>query len=251
MKRMMSYFGSKWRIAKKYPPPIHDTIIEPFCGSAGYSTHYPHKKIYLYDKNEKVIAVWDYMIHVKLSELRRLPTHIPDLDDVKLPQEVKWMIGFWMGYASLKPATQDKYHKLDPEKKGHWNERVIARLVQQIPRIRHWKAYCKSYEEVPDRLGTWFIDPPYEGRLGKLYPESGAAIDYSDLCDWTLTRPGQVIVCEGRDAGWLPFRELIPLRKIVTSPFHSNANSNKRAEMIWTKNCEAPRRGFGIQLRRQ
>jgi hypothetical protein len=34
---MFTYLGGKWRLAPKYPPPIHDTIIEPFCGSAGYS----------------------------------------------------------------------------------------------------------------------------------------------------------------------------------------------------------------------
>ena len=34
------YYGGKWRAAPKYPPPEHDTIVEPFAGAAGYATRY-------------------------------------------------------------------------------------------------------------------------------------------------------------------------------------------------------------------
>jgi site-specific DNA-adenine methylase len=34
------YYGSKWRAARAYPPPLHRQIVEPFAGSAGYALRY-------------------------------------------------------------------------------------------------------------------------------------------------------------------------------------------------------------------
>lgn len=36
---MWTYYGTKKRIAKNYPAPIYDTIIEPFAGAAQYSLY--------------------------------------------------------------------------------------------------------------------------------------------------------------------------------------------------------------------
>ena len=52
-----SYFGSKYRMAKHYPEPLYDIIVEPFAGAAGYSLLYPHKNIILYDNYEPVIML--------------------------------------------------------------------------------------------------------------------------------------------------------------------------------------------------
>lgn len=41
---MWTYYGTKKKIAKYYPKPKYDKIIEPFCGAAQYS---------LYDDNWK------------------------------------------------------------------------------------------------------------------------------------------------------------------------------------------------------
>ena len=44
-----SYFGSKYRLAKCYPQPQCDEIVEPFAGSAGYALLYPEKQVTLYE----------------------------------------------------------------------------------------------------------------------------------------------------------------------------------------------------------
>jgi len=41
---MFSYYGSKKKIVKYYPEPVHDVIIEPFAGAAWYSLEYPIEK---------------------------------------------------------------------------------------------------------------------------------------------------------------------------------------------------------------
>ena len=68
-----SYFGSKYRMAKHYPEPAYDVIIEPFAGAAGYSLLYPTKQVILYDNYEPVVRLWDYLIKVKKEEIWSLP----------------------------------------------------------------------------------------------------------------------------------------------------------------------------------
>ncbi len=50
MDLMFSYYGSKSKIIKYYSTPKHDTIIEPFAGSAQYSFHYWDKQVILIEK---------------------------------------------------------------------------------------------------------------------------------------------------------------------------------------------------------
>jgi site-specific DNA-adenine methylase len=56
---VFSYYGSKTKLVHLYPPPKHDTIIEPFAGAAAYSLYGDHwqKQVILYDAYPKVAAV--------------------------------------------------------------------------------------------------------------------------------------------------------------------------------------------------
>ena len=67
---MWTYYGTKKRIAKNYPAPIYDTIIEPFAGAAQYSLYGDNwkKKVILLDKYDVVSRVWDYLINTATKE---------------------------------------------------------------------------------------------------------------------------------------------------------------------------------------
>ena len=58
---MFSYYGTKKRIAKKYPEPKYDIIIEPFAGAGAgagaYACLYPDRKVKLYDTYDKIAEV--------------------------------------------------------------------------------------------------------------------------------------------------------------------------------------------------
>ncbi|MEC5173528.1 DNA adenine methylase [Chryseobacterium nepalense] len=62
---MFYYYGRKKQIAKYYPKPNYDTIIEPFAGSAAYSLYKDNwkKKVILIEKDEKVYDIWRWLIH--------------------------------------------------------------------------------------------------------------------------------------------------------------------------------------------
>jgi len=73
---MFYYYGRKKRLAKYYPSPQYDTIIEPFAGSAAYSLHgdYWRKQIILIERDECVDLIWKWLIEQATSQdIEKLP----------------------------------------------------------------------------------------------------------------------------------------------------------------------------------
>jgi len=217
------YFGGKWRAAERYPLPIHQTIIEPFAGAAGYSVHYPELDVMLYDIDPIICGVWEYLIHTSAEEIRKLPIEVDHIDNINVSQEAKWLIGFWLNKASSSPRlAPSSWMKGGTRPNSHWGEVIRERIASQVCAIKHWKISCKSYEEIDNEKATWFIDPPYAGKSGKGYKCKFDA--YEELAQWCQTRQGQVIVCEQAGANWLPFE---PFAKIRT------AGKIYSEEVIW------------------
>ncbi len=227
MKIFFSYFGSKGRMAKLYHPPMYNTLIEPFAGAAGYATKYYDKNVLLYDLSPVVCGVWDYLIHVEPSELRRLPILRMDqtVDDIKdAPIEAKHFVGFWLTQSQTYPSK-----KCQTKARGSgWTANIRDRTAEQVKLIRHWKVFCKTYEEVDNHEATWFVDPPYQ-TAGTRYKKGSKDIDFQKLSDFCKARLGQVIVCEQHGASWLPFE---------TITIERNASNKENHEVVWYKNSK-------------
>lgn len=185
-------------------------MIEPFAGSAGYSTRYLHHEVRLYDENPRVIGTWDYLIRAKGSEIKALPAAVEHLDDhPHLPQEAQWLIGWWLNRGTTHPRRRKAaWMSLHGPDGCYWSERVRDRLAVQVELIRHWRAEVRSYDTIPDTRATWFVDPPYQGRVGSYYTHKFD--DHEKLAGWCRSRSGQVVVCEHAGAAWLPFVPLGP-----------------------------------------
>jgi len=215
LRPFLSFYGSKWRLAKHYPEPRFDTIIEPFAGGAGYSTWHHTKNVILIEKDPKIASVWDYLIHVTSDEMLSLPdiTDGKTVDDLSIPQEAKYLIGWWIQGAVSSPrkSASSWMKNAGPNPTRFWGEIVRRRLSEQVEQIRHWKIVLGSYEDYPDIPATWFIDPPYQ-KMGKHYRY--CKIDYNKLAEWAMSRSGQVVVCENSGADWLPF---VPFRDSLSS----------------------------------
>jgi site-specific DNA-adenine methylase len=224
LRPFFSYYGSKWSAVRHYPPPKHTTLIEPFAGSASYALHYPENVVHLVDADPVIFGIWDYLIKATADEIRRLPVEFDDVKDLNLPQEAKWLIGFWLGKATAHPRRkQSSWAKSGKYKSSlFWDERTKQRIIAQVPFIRHWKVTNGSYAEIPDNESTWFVDPPYQ-RQGRHYRYN--KVDYGHLGEWCRSRSGQVIVCEQQGAEWLPFRDFRKIRGL--KKIHSR-------EAIWT-----------------
>ena len=206
LRPFFSFYGSKWRLAPKYPAPAHNTIIEPFAGSAGYSLLYPDRDVLLFDADPIICGVWDYLIHAPESEVLALPDleqgqSIAELPD--LTAEAQALMGFWVSRASAQPKQVLTGYAIQTPDSG-WGSKVRQRIVSQQQYIRHWKVANTPYQSLENRRAAWFVDPPYQNK-GRFYRFSSANIDYADLAEWCRQRLGQVIVCENTGADWLPF----------------------------------------------
>lgn len=208
MRPFFSYYGSKYNLARHYPRPQFDVVNEPFAGSACYSLFWESPIALLRDISPYVSAVWEWLIKVTREEFLSLPTgFIEDLDELKLPQEQRWYLGFWQGRASIAPrrcssSWVEQRHREQPHGGDVFGETTRLRLANQLDGIRRWKVVT-NYTDEP---ATWFIDPPYDNKAGRHYKTP--PIDYTQLGEWCKTRPGQVIVCENKGATWLPFTDV-------------------------------------------
>ncbi len=225
-----TYYGGKWRIAPRYPAPTETRLVEPFAGSAGYALRYPHLQVLLIEKNPQLVALWQYLIRVRASEIRRLPLLRPGqaVADLHVTPEAADLIGFWCNKGTTAPCrTPSKWMRDGLRPKSFWGPEIRERIASQLRYIRHWTVWHGSYRDAPDVRATWFVDPPYVGAAGRHYRYDRIA--FRRLGRWCRSRQGQVIVCEQVGATWLPFRPF------VLAKANESATGGKRsAEAIWT-----------------
>jgi len=217
---MWSYYGRKTKVIDAYPEPIHDKIIEPFAGTAVYSLYNNNweKDIILLDKYDIVIKTWHYLQNTTREQILSLPemNYKDKIDDHQyLCQEEKWLIGFNINGGSSSP-------KKTTMKFNVWN-RVKLQIADNLYKIKHWDIREGDYHDLKNEKATWFIDPPYQ-HGGKYYRHGTKNIDFKELSEWSMSRKGQIIVCENTKADWMDFK---PLKKMKGS-LHTTT------EAIWT-----------------
>lgn len=212
---MFYYYGSKGRLASRYPPPLHDTIIEPFAGAAAYAMHHVRaqaiKRVLLIEKDPRVVETWQRLLRMTVDEVLAYP--IPEVgertsDFVIMTCATSNAIAgcSWMTVTERQPA-------------------LVVKMLRRIARVLE-AAQAKveviegDYQDAPDLEATWFVDPPYvlsgRGAEGNNRPQGlgyakgcrSDSIDYAALGEWCRERQGQRIVCEYAGADWLPFRPL-------------------------------------------
>lgn len=205
---MFYYYGRKKQIAKYYPEPKCDTIIEPFAGSAAYSLYKEHwrKRVILIEKDKKVCDIWDWLINSATSE------EIGNLPTLKVGEKSSEFLHII--HAVTKMAFQFKTIKVTAVLERNWeiSKRVMA---QNLYKIKHWELINGDYMEAPDIKATWFVDPPYKGEAGLGYRFGSNTIDYDALADWAIKRKGELIFCEGKDGDYLPFKPLVDLKGVA------------------------------------
>jgi hypothetical protein len=239
--RALNYYGSKVQSAHKYPAPRNALIVEPFAGGAGYSLHYGRGKgsdrrdVLLFDLNPEVIGAWQYLIATPGAEILKLPLlRVGE----GIPQDLDPGARLLMGW-SLMMCGAHTQSVLVPSAtrvpSSFWGESKRRNLADLADEIKHWRAFVAPYWALPHEVSaTWFVDPPYQGRAGKHYTHNSSSIDYAHLAAWVHSRPGQVIVCEGPDADWLPFERH---HEHASAPTADVVGRRVSTEMIWTRGC--------------
>jgi site-specific DNA-adenine methylase len=220
---MFNYYGGKAKIIDVYPKPLYDKIIEPFAGSAQYALKYFEKDVLLVDKYETLIKIWKWLQKCSPNDILSSPK-IKAGDNLNSfnwdCEEHKLLIGFIIGFSFSAPRM-----KATPylnERPKAYNTR-LKKIANNLFKIKHWEIIHGSYQDIPNELATWYIDPPYKVG-GHIYKESSKNINFDELATWCVGRAGQVMVCEHASADWLPF---VPLKAQAVL-------SGNYKEGIWT-----------------
>lgn len=237
MRPFFSYYGAKWTGAKHYGAPRREIVVEPFAGSACYSTRWGARKVRLYDLSVDICDLWDFLIHCSDRDIASIPdTFGVDEDLDKLGRGPRLLVGFWVakGRAECASGLSPWYHAYKNNADCRvWGPAVKARVLRQKPEIRDWSIDCASWRAIPLEDAHWHIDPPYQGSPGRRYPHSD--IDYPSLSEWCQSLPGAVDVCENQGANWLPFS---PLYQVVSSRGRRDGSVSKEA--LWRRDALSP-----------
>jgi hypothetical protein len=239
-----SFFGAKHRTAPRYPSPDHRMIVEPFAGSAGYSSAYADRDVVLVERDPIIAALWRFLIGSSSADILALPL-LEDgqkVSDLEVSAEARTLIGFWCNKGATRPCNQitTTWGKRYPNQ--FWHRQMRGRVARQVNAIRHWRVVEGDYSLAPvSASATYFVDPPYIGRsrtskwrggspaetrpVGDRYRFNTKGIDYAALGAWCAHLPGQVIACENVGADWLPFRPFFLAK--------SNNAGRLSAEAIW------------------
>jgi hypothetical protein len=237
---LFSYYGSKYRGGPRYPAPRYPVIVEPFAGSAGYALRHWRRRVILCDTDPIVVGVWRYLLATPSEEILALPD-LEDgqtTDDLALPPEARWFIGFWINKGAASPRKQmSAWGRSGVAPTSRWGQAVRRRVAIGVSRVRHWRVFERPYYEAPiSGQATWFVDPPYQVQ-GMHYRHGSDGVDFDHLGQWCRRRPGQVIVCEQMGASWLPFRHINDAK---------TARNERSSEAIWTSH---PPRQMSLELK--
>lgn len=246
---MFSYFGSKSKLARYYPKPCYDCIVEPFCGAAHYALLYYYKQVHINDVNPNVIEIWKWIQQASSKDILSIPEpqyaqRISEIKGLERPVELLLRLLCSKSSASFNRDFFTKYSGVDrkrhrksgpPKPDKSTVQQFKQKALKYVGKLSHWKITCMDYKDLPNIEATWFIDPPYQKLKRSRYEFNNRMIDYQHLAEWCLSRQGEIIVCEQSNATWLPFK---PLRKV-----YSLAN-NKYQEVVYI------RRGRKVGLER-
>jgi hypothetical protein len=209
MRPFFPYYGSTWNRARYLPPPRFPLVRERFAGGAGYSLFYDCPRVELVDKDPLIAGLWAYLMGVSSAEIMGLP-ELPEVgdcvDNYDIPQEARWLIGFWLNRGSAQPKkSRTAYSARTDKAQLNWGLRAKERIASQLHLLAGWTITEGDYAEGPTSECTWLIDPPYVDK-GKFYRQKFA--DHAGLGLWCQRLHGQTIVLEGAGADWLPFQSL-------------------------------------------
>lgn len=200
-------------------------MIEPFAGSAGYSTYWEPEHVTLVDKDHVLVEIWRYLIAATAEDILELPDVEPgqDVREMGLCDGAAWLIGFWLNRGSASPKrTRTEFSTRTDRAQLVWSDRARDRIAGDVHKVSHWQIIHGDFEQTPPSEATYFIDPPYIDK-GRYYRVRLGPEDYSRLALWVRQLPGRQIVCEQDGADWLPFKSLASIK----------STKGRSLEVVW------------------
>jgi hypothetical protein len=234
LKRLRPFFkryGTKYRLAPKYPAPKCSLIVEPFAGAAQYSLLYWKQPVLLAETDPDIFCLWNWLItEAQPKDILALPIELtPGIDIRSLPitYPAQILIRQWQRVGRCGSWTVSKWNNANS---GLWSVSTRNAIAKQLACIRHWRIYLNAdllFDALHSCNCTWFIDPPYEQQATIYGTEP---LNYTALANTIQGLQGQIIVCEMPGANWLPFKALA---ENTVGRTHQGGTRPKRLEMLY------------------
>jgi hypothetical protein len=234
---LMRWFGSKWMHTSYMPRPVGSVIIEPFAGSACYSTRYFRKHCILAEQHRTLYPTWDWLINrAAKQDIESIPVGLEEGSDLR-------SLGLSHGQSLLLKHWQRTNNVSDcftvsswGNKPGFWTKSARANVANAVEQIKHWRVEREGFDLLEGPLAadpavTWFIDPVYKYN----YNYGIKNFDHGRLAAAVNNIRGFVIVCEatcpktGAKPDYLPFHKF---SKMITSRRAAGAN-NYSEELLY------------------
>ncbi len=222
------YYGSKSKIARHYPKPRYDTIIEPFGGSGSYSLLHYNKRVIINELNKDVYNVWKFLQHKDaIKWIDRIPKQLQSGESLQenIPEGApEGLVQLLKAFSSIGNfgKNQDIFTVSPYAARDWW--RIREKLKHSLPKIKNWTITNRDYRKLLNRKACYFVDPPYHGVPGAKYKFNFKPKDYRLLAEWCKLRKGQVIVCESGDADYMAFKVL----KTTNVGYHKGKHINTK-----------------------
>lgn len=228
---MFKYFGSKLRLADRYPPPRFGTIVEPFAGSAAYAVRHRRNvdRVVLIEADKRIADLWERLLAMSADDLLSLPAPVQG--------ERSGEILYALAAGRTTRDTPESFI-VSPRMAQRFRP-MIRRMASVIDECRHFEIVNGDFTVAPDVEATWFIDPPYQPTAGRWdrtrggrYLHSNQGIDYEHLGAWAAARRGQVIVCEQSGATWMPWTNTVVHRSGTHDAYHEVWWTNEESDSL-------------------
>lgn len=233
---LFKWFGSKWLSSKLYPAPEHDTIFEPFAGSAGYSLRHHEKNVVIWEENKQVRSLWSWLIspRTKSDQILEIPLNVREGTDIRelgLNKFQALLLKHWQRTNNVGDCWT-----ISPwgNKPGQWTANTRARVAEELYAVKHWKVHQITYVDP----GTYFIDPPY--LFNYRYRFAPESFNHTELVEdiKSIPKKSQIIVCEaacqktGRIPRYLPFK---PFASRITSRRKKTENHHSKEYLYYER----------------
>jgi hypothetical protein len=234
---LVKWFGSKWAHSAYMPKPIGDVVIEPFAGSACYSTRHFRKDVILAECHNALRETWKWLTGpASRAEIESIPVELSvgaDLRQMGLSSGQELLLKHWQ-----RTNNVSNCFTVSPwgNKPGQWTESTRSSVANAVEQIKHWRIEREGFDLLEGPLAadpavTWFIDPVYKYNYNYGIKNFG----HGRLAAAVNNIRGFVIVCEatcpktGAKPDYLPFHKF---SKMITSRRAAGAN-NYSEELLY------------------